>query len=114
MRRIRIGIAAGCTLVIAACGGEVTAAVAPCDEPVPLHGTRSPAAPGYVVVFQEGVDPHPTAWELAQRHGFSPDAVFALGFYADFPDATLQALRCEPVVRYIEHMVEPAAPPGAG
>jgi hypothetical protein len=69
-------------------------------------------APGYVVIFQEGIDSEAATADLMEQYGFEPISVFVLGFYAELSDSTLMALRCEKVVRYIEHMVPPAPPPG--
>jgi hypothetical protein len=112
MRSLLLGTALWSVLLSGACSAHIMAPETRCAEPAPLHGKKSPAAPGYIVVLHEGVDPHRTTWELAQQHGFTPISVFALGFAADFPESTREALRCEAVVRYVEHMVEPAPPPG--
>jgi hypothetical protein len=81
-------------------------------DPAPLHGQMSAGAPGYMVVFHEDVEVQPTAWALAAKYDFTPSSISDLGFSADFPDATLDGLRCEELVRYVEHLVEPAPPPG--
>jgi hypothetical protein len=104
---LTLGLAAA--LLFGSCGRTGVAPVLPCPDPAPLLGVHSPAAPGYVVVFHEGLDPQPLSWHLATKYQFSPISVFDLGFYAEFPDETLAAVRCEQVVRYVEHMV-PAAP----
>jgi hypothetical protein len=82
-----------------------TFAVAPaCTSPAPLHYAIAPA-PGYIVVFHPGQNVEAVTAELAARHGFTPISVFAaigLGFYAELTPAQLAALRCEPVIDYIE------------
>ena len=98
--------------LLAACAGstglaaDASLAVPRCSGPAPLLGEYDPAAPGYIVVFRDGVSGRAETARLASRYGFEPVHVyeFALsGFSADLPARTLLALRCESTVRYIEH-----------
>lgn len=76
------------------------------SKPAPLHGRRSPAAPGYIVVFLDGTDPDAVVDELAAAHGFTPKHVFRnalLGFAAELSDDALDAVRRHPAVMYVEH-----------
>jgi hypothetical protein len=76
------------------------------SRPAPLHGRRSPAAPGYIVVFVDGTDPDAAADALAAEHGFAPKHVFRnalLGFAAELSDDALDAVRRHPAVKYVEH-----------
>jgi hypothetical protein len=80
-------------------------AVAPsCTSPAQLDFQPNPA-PGYIVVFDEGLNVEAVTADLAARHHFTPIYVYAaisLGFYAELTPAQLAALRCEPAVQYIE------------
>lgn len=72
----------------------------------PLHGTPDAAAPGYIVVFQDGTDPDAVVDELAAAHGFTPKHVFRhalLGFAAELSADALAAVRGHPAVKYVEH-----------
>ncbi|HEX5871454.1 MAG TPA: protease inhibitor I9 family protein [Longimicrobium sp.] len=74
--------------------------------PAPLHGRADAAAPGYIVVFQDGTVPDPLVDELAAAHGFTPKHVFRnalLGFAAEFSADALDAVRRHPAVKYVEH-----------
>lgn len=72
----------------------------------PLHGTPDPAAPGVIVVYHDGTDPHAVTDELAAAHGFTPKHVFhsaLLGFAANLSADALDAVRRHPAVKYVEH-----------
>jgi len=106
-------------LVLITCGGssspsapaavsEPSQVVEPaCPNPAPLEGAYDPRAPGYLVIFHDGVDAQATADELAAQYGFTVERVWTaalLGFST--PDATPEAvagLRCEPTVKLVEH-----------
>jgi hypothetical protein len=93
-------------LALAGCGVQFTEVGSPCANPAPLEGRRNSAAPGYIVVFKDGTDAAAATEQLARKHGFVPSYVYTralAGFAAQFPDSTLAALRCEPVVKYISH-----------
>lgn len=77
----------------------------PCSAPAPVLGTYSPAAPGYIVQFHDGIDPSAETARLAQRYGFMPTHVFRVipGFSALLSEAHVRALRCEASVELIEH-----------
>jgi hypothetical protein len=84
--------------------GETFAVQPSCPNPAELNRHRNPA-PGWIVVFHEGQDVAAVTAQLAERHGFTPLAIYAaigLGFYAELSPQQLATLRCEPVVDYIE------------
>ncbi len=86
----------------------------PCEHPAPLLGKPDPAAPGYLVVFHEGVQARAETDRVAARYGFRPIHVYehALrGFSADLTPAVVANLRCEANVRYIEYNATVSASP---
>lgn len=82
-----------------------TFAVEPaCPSPARVSYALAPA-PGWIVVFDPGQDVAAVTAQLAARHGFTPLSVYAaigLGFHAELTPQQIAALRCEPVVDYIE------------
>jgi hypothetical protein len=79
----------------------------PCDNPAPLRGSPNPAAPRYIVVFHDTIDTRAEVDRLAARYGFQPRHVYEYvlgGFSAPLPPQTVAALRCEPSVRYVQHV----------
>jgi hypothetical protein len=75
------------------------------DACVEVQGTFDTRAPGYIVAFDAGVPAQETTNVLAARYGFTPAYVYASppGFAAQLTDAALAGLRCESVVKAIEH-----------
>ena len=79
----------------------------PCESPAPLLGIWNPAAPRYIVAFQDTVDVRPEVGRLAARYGFQPRHVYEHvlgGFSAALRPQTLADLRCEPSVRSVQHV----------
>jgi hypothetical protein len=77
-----------------------------CLQPAPLYGSFDPAAPGFIVVFRDGVPAAAEAARLSARYCFQPKHVYQfalLGFSAELEPAALASIRCEASVRYVEH-----------
>lgn len=82
------------------------ALVPPCSDSVPLSGTYDPAAPGFIVLFQDSVNATAEAARLGALYDFTPTHVYTVapkGFSADIPMSTVTVLRCEPKVLSIEY-----------
>jgi hypothetical protein len=84
----------------------------PCSDPAPLLGTPDPPAPGYIVMFKDGIDGRQEAERLAEHYNFELRHIYEFGqtgFSAEMPPEVVAALRCEPSVKYVEHnqVVEP-------
>jgi hypothetical protein len=80
--------------------------VPPCADSVPLLGAFDPAAPGFIVRFQDTVNAESEATRLGLLYGFTATHVYAAairGFAADMPLSTVTVLRCEPKVASIEY-----------
>jgi len=80
--------------------------VPPCSDSVPLLGTYDPAAPGFIVRFQDTVNATAETARLGAAYGFTATHVYEAaikGFAADIPLATVTVLRCEPKVTSIEY-----------
>jgi hypothetical protein len=80
--------------------------VPPCADSAPLLGSYDPAAPGYLISFQNSVDPAAEAALLADRYGFTVQSLYQTapkGFAAQLSRATVAVLRCEPAVTAIEY-----------
>jgi len=74
-----------------------------CLSPAPVLGQFDPRAPGFIVVFDSGVDASAEALRLGGLYGFTPHHVFThalQGFSAELTPATLAAIRCETSVNY--------------
>ena len=74
-----------------------------CFSPAPVLGQFDPQAPGFIVVFDSGVDASAEAPRLGGLYGFTPQYVFThalQGFSAQLTPATLAAIRCETSVDY--------------
>ena len=113
------GLALAVSLACAAGAATMTKPLRPCDRPAPLVGKPDPANPGYIVMFNDGVDARRETRRLAARYGFRARHVYehALsGFSAEIPESALDGLRCEPSVRSIRHDtgVEADAEPEGG
>ena len=76
---------------------------ASCSSPAPLLGHFDRRAPGFIVVFDSGVDASAEVRRLADLYGFTPRHVYThalQGFSAELTPATLAAIRCETSVNY--------------
>lgn len=81
---------------------EIAPIVTPaCAAPAPIALAVVPA-PGWIVVYDEGVDSPSTTAALAAKYGFTPKNVYAIGFHAELTQATIAALRCETPVSVVE------------
>jgi hypothetical protein len=93
-----------------ACGSDHSLApqlVRPaCTDPAPLSGEFDPRAPGYIVLYRDGVDAQQETAILAARFQFVPRHVYThalQGFSAEFSPEVVAAVRCEPTVRAVSH-----------
>ena len=76
------------------------------DACVEVKGTFDPAAPGFIVSYNEGVDPVSTTSELETKYKFSATHVYTAalqGFSAELSASALSGVSCEPTVALIEH-----------
>jgi hypothetical protein len=90
-----------------------TCALASCAMPfmsdggcLEVQGTFDARAPGYLVLFHEGVPVQATTKELADKYDFTPTSVWesaVQGFAAQLSEAAVAGIRCEPAVKLIEH-----------
>lgn len=74
-----------------------------CLNPAPVLGQFDARAPGFIVVFDSGVDASAEAARLAGLYRFTPRYVYTSalqGFSAELTPATLAAIRCETSVDY--------------
>src|SRR5215217_3347484 len=72
---------------------------------VEVQGTFDARAPDYIVAYEAGVPAQATTSALAAKYGFTPKYVWDTvpGFAAPLTDAAVEGLRCESVVKRIEH-----------
>jgi hypothetical protein len=84
-----------------------------CRDPAPVTGQLVPEAPGYFVMFRDGIDTASEAARLASVYAITLRSVFTIipAFFATFDDDVLERLRCEPSVQSIEHNPLPSPPP---
>ena len=79
--------------------------VAPaCSNAAPLNLSEAPA-PGWIVVYKDGVESDVETPRLIAKYGFTPRFVYSAalaGFGSELSHEQLAAIRCEPTVRYIE------------
>ena len=76
-----------------------------CTSPAPVLGRFDPGAPGFIVVFNAGIDAAQEASRLAGVYGFTPRFIYThglQGFSAQLTPTTLAAVRCEVSVNYTE------------
>lgn len=80
---------------------------AACASPAPIHHRPARGESGFIVVFKDGVDSRIAAGGLAAKYGFEPINVYTVipAFFAQLPKEIIAALRCEPIVNYIEQNV---------
>lgn len=78
---------------------------APLNGCVEVKGTFDPAAPGFIVSYQRGVDPVATTARLEKKYTFSASHVYTAlpGFSAQLSTAALSGIRCELTVSSISH-----------
>jgi hypothetical protein len=78
---------------------------APLNGCVEVTGTFNPAAPGFIVSYQSGVDPVTTTARLETKYTFSASHVYTAlpGFSAQLSTAALSGIRCESTVSAITH-----------
>jgi hypothetical protein len=77
-----------------------------CSDPAPLLGKFDPRAPGYIVVYNDGVDARLETARLAAAYGFVPTHVFEFairGFGAELTPEVVAGLRCEATIHIVEH-----------
>ena len=86
--------------VTASAGDDIIAPA--CSNPAPLHLAPVPSH-GWIVIFDDGVDPFAATAVLEAKYGFKAGTVYAFGgFFSDLTPATVAALRCEADVHVIE------------
>jgi hypothetical protein len=76
----------------------------PCAAPAPLADKPVNIAPGYIVLFKDGVDAVTETQRLAQLYGFTPTSVYAAlgGFFVEsMEEVQLDAIRCESTVKAV-------------
>ena len=85
---------------LASCGSAISDVFC-----VDVEGTADLRAPGFIVAYREGVPVEPTTTRLAEKYHFTPRSTFEFlpGFSAELSDSAIDGLRCESVVRRIEH-----------
>ena len=88
-------------VAVLACDGAKTIGPS-CLSPAPLLGQRDARAPGYIVVYHDGVQPQQETTHLAAKYNFAPRFVYEhapLGFSAALTVGALAGVRCEASVR---------------
>jgi hypothetical protein len=108
-------------VVLSACGGgsssptepsapprpQPPAAPAPaCSNPAPLEGEPHPDAPGYIILFRDGVRAQEVAPSLARKYGFTVSNIYETlpGFASpDMTSEMVAQIRCEPTVSLVEY-----------
>jgi hypothetical protein len=107
MRALLVGVLAvlsvGCQETITSPDALFVLLQPPCVRPAPVLGQFNARAPGFIVVFEGGVDASAEAPRLAGLYRFTPEFVFThalQGFSAELTPATLAAIRCETSVSY--------------
>jgi hypothetical protein len=98
-------------LCLSGCTDESAAMDSSCRDPAPVMGQFAPEAPGYIVMFHDGIDTASEAARLASVYAITLRSVYTIipAFFATFDDDVLERLRCESSVQYIEHN-EPVVP----
>jgi len=94
------------TFAVAAAPVAVQPVVGRCASPAPLQGYFDPRAPGYIVVFNADTDVDRALAMLQARYDFRPNRVYGsalLGFSALLSADTVEAIRCESVVKYVAY-----------
>lgn len=105
VRRLpRLALLAG-VLPLAACRSPF-AALADTRSCLQVRGTFDARAPGYIVLYHEGVPVRATTDALAAKYGFTPKFTWETavqGFAAELGASAVEGLRCEATIRLIEH-----------
>ena len=86
-----------------------------CPHPADIFYYDNSPAPGWIVVYQEGVNVVDETARLAARHEFTPGHVYdvvLLGFSAILTPQQIAALRCEPSLKSIHQNAYGLAPTG--
>ena len=86
-------------------GAGCQRSTAPLDGCVDVKGDFNPAAPGFIVSYQSGVDPVATTARLETKYAFSANYVYTglPGFAAQLSNSALSGIRCERVVASVSH-----------
>ena len=77
-----------------------------CTDPAPVNGQYDPLAPGYIVVFRDGTAVADEVNRLNNIYDLRVGALYQntlLGFFVEMANITLEKLRCEPSILYIEY-----------
>jgi hypothetical protein len=91
--------------LISVSGAGCQRSTAPLGACVDVKGAFNPAAPGFIVSYQRGVDPVATTKLLEIKYAFSAKFVYTNlpGFAAQLSNASLSGIRCERAVAAISH-----------
>lgn len=93
-------------IALAGCDNPTSPDHPNCLRPAPLLGSYDPAAPGFIVVYRNGVDAVAETKVLAAKYQFTPTSVWTAalqGFAAEMSPQAVAAVRCEPSVLDVEH-----------
>lgn len=78
-----------------------------CKNPAPLKGKWDPQAPGYIIVYKNGLaDPAKATANIASKHGLTVDhdlASVGMFFTRKMTPQQLAKLRCESQIAFIEY-----------
>jgi len=77
-----------------------------CESPAPLNGQFDPDVPGYIVVFNENINSATEVNHLINIYEIQVGFIYGAalnGFSAEMTDDTMEKLRCESSVAYIEY-----------
>jgi hypothetical protein len=91
--------------LMTASGAGCKRTTAPGEGCVDVTGDFNPAAPGFIVSYESGVDPVATTVRLETKYRFSANHVYTAlpGFAARLSSSALSGIRCERVVASISH-----------
>ncbi len=97
-----MSVLAGTLIALPIAGCQRSTAPLSC---VQVKGVFDPAAPGFIVSYQSGVDAIATTAALETKYAFSASHVYTAlpGFSAQLSNAALSGVRCDPVVAGISH-----------
>jgi hypothetical protein len=92
-------------LLLTGCGAQESKPTGLCENPAPVLGEYDPDAPGYMVLFHDGIDAEEETNRLATLYGFQPTYILENSpvFAATFSTDVLEHLRCEPSIKSITH-----------
>ncbi|HEB63743.1 MAG TPA: hypothetical protein ENJ07_04625 [Gammaproteobacteria bacterium] len=76
-----------------------------CENPAPLYRQPEPGAPGYIVVFKDEIDGDAEVNRFIVEYEIQVGATYNTpnGFFGEMTVDTMEQLRCEDSVSYIEH-----------